>query len=283
MDGLDRPWDGDRSNWLESFQCEVGGALARFDDALGTIGGGNHFAELQQVETVADRERFNALGMDENRLVVLVHSGSRGLGGDVLLEHKLRLGFGGMASESEEAAHYMARHDGAMRWAAANRALIAWRFAAALGSEARRVLDLPHNFIAREMLGGRDCWIHRKGANPSTCGALVIPGSRGTLSYLVEPVGDQELNARSVSHGAGRKWARSDCRGRLQQRYDEASLQRTELGGRVICEDRDLLYEEAPQAYKNVEVVVQDLVDAGLIRVVASLRPLITYKVRRAE
>jgi release factor H-coupled RctB family protein len=50
----------------------------------------------------------------------------------------------------------------------------------------------------------------------------------------------------------------------------------------VICEDRDLLYEEAPQAYKDVGAVVQDLVDAGLVRVIATLRPLITYKLRRA-
>jgi release factor H-coupled RctB family protein len=68
----------------------------------------------------------------------------------------------------------------------------------------------------------------------------------------------------------------------LRDRFDEASLSRTQLGSRVICEDRDLLYEEAPQAYKDVGAVVQDLVDAGLVRVIATLRPLITYKLRRA-
>lgn len=58
-------------------------------------------------------------------------------------------------------------------------------------------------------------------------------------------------------------------------------MTRTDLGGRVICEDRGLLYEEAPQAYKNVDVVVKDLVDAALARVVvATFRPVITYKVR---
>ena len=54
----------------------------------------------------------------------------------------------------------------------------------------------------------------------------------------------------------------------------------TELGGRVVCEDRNLLYEEAPMAYKNIERVIRDLLEARLIRVIASLRPLLTYKTR---
>jgi release factor H-coupled RctB family protein len=284
LTGFDRPWDGDREAWLDPFLGDAADdSLIRFNAALGTIGGGNHFAELQQVDSVTDRERFNALGLDDDQLVVLVHSGSRGLGKDVLLSHQLRHGYGSLDSGSADALAYMARHDHAVKWGAANRALIAWRFLNAIGSEARKVLDLPHNFIARESFSGKEVWNHRKGANPSTRGPLVIPGSRGSLSYLVEPVGDQDFNARSVSHGAGRKWSRSDCRARLERRYDEASLQRTDLGGRVICEDRDLLYEEAPQAYKNVDIVVQDLVDAGLIRVIAALKPVITYKLRRAD
>jgi len=282
LNGLDRPWDGDADAWLAPFLQEANGP-GGFNQALGTIGGGNHFAELQQIDSVSDRDRFNALGLDEDRLVVLVHSGSRGLGKNVLLSHQLQHGYGGLASDSDDARNYIGRHDHAVKWGEANRALIAWRFLNLLGSEARRVLDLPHNFIAREAFAGKERWIHRKGANPSTRCALVIPGSRGSLSFLVEPCGDQEFNARSVSHGAGRKWARSDCRARLERRYDEATMQRTDLGSRVICENRDLLYEEAPQAYKNVEVVVQDLIDAGLVRVVATLRPLITYKFRRAD
>jgi release factor H-coupled RctB family protein len=274
---LDQPWNGDRENWLNQFGLASGDQ----DEALGTIGGGNHFAELQQVERVEHAERFKALGMDEHALVVLVHSGSRGLGKVVLAKHQHKHGYEGLPDDCEDARTYMADHDRAVKWARASRALIAWRFLSALGSEANTVLDLTHNFVAREPLAGSDGWIHRKGANPSISGAVVIPGSRGTLSYLVMPCGDQDRNARSVSHGAGRKWNRTDCRSRLRERYDVASLSRTEIGSRVICEDRELLYEEAPQAYKDVETVVQDLVDAGLVRVVAALKPLITYKLRR--
>ncbi|MCW8128791.1 MAG: RNA ligase RtcB family protein [Planctomycetota bacterium] len=275
---LDRPWDGDRAGWLAQFDLAPGDQ----DESLGTIGGGNHFAELQQVEDVEDRAAFAALGLDEDRLVLLVHSGSRGLGREVLAGHMANHGYAGLDAAGDDARAYIARHDHAVAWAQASRALIAWRFLHALGSEARVALDLPHNFVARETLGGCAAWIHRKGANPSNRGALVVPGNRGSFSYLVEPAGPQEANARSVAHGAGRKWNRSDCRARLRERYGEDDLVRTELGSRVICEDRELLYEEAPQAYKKIEAVVGDLVEAGLVRVVAKLRPLITYKVRRA-
>ena len=57
----------------------------------------------------------------------------------------------------------------------------------------------------------------------------------------------------------------------------------TELGGRVVCEKRDLLYEEAPLAYKNIERVIRDLLEAGLVRVIASFRPVFTYKMRETR
>ena len=82
---------------------------------------------------------------------------------------------------------------------------------------------------------------------------VVIPGSRGSLSYLVKPMGDGESHAWSLAHGAGRKWARSDARQRMRERFGMHQLVQTPLGGRVICEERDLLYEEAPAAYKNIE------------------------------
>ena len=280
LTGLDRPWDGDHAKWLSAFALEPG----EQDVALGTIGGGNHFAELQQFERVDDAAEFAALGLDAERLVVLVHSGSRGLGQAVLHSHQLLHGYGPLVEGSADAHAYTARHDHAVKWAQASRALIALRFLQALGSDARGVLDLPHNFVERAAdNGGVNRWVHRKGANPAGRGALVIPGSRGAHSYLVVPTGEQAANGWSLAHGAGRKWNRHDCRARLSERYDEAALVRTALGSRVICEDRALLYEEAPQAYKNIDVVVSDLVDAGLVRVVARMSPLITYKVRRDE
>ena len=138
-----------------------------------------------------------------------------------------------------------------------------------------------HNWIEPCEVGGRECWLHRKGAAPSTCGPVIIPGSRGAFSYLVQPAAPTELSAWSLAHGAGRKWARTDSRARLEKRFTAKDLTRTALGSHVVCEDKELLFEEAPQAYKNITVVIADLVHVGLIEVVALLRPLVTYKVRR--
>jgi release factor H-coupled RctB family protein len=69
----------------------------------------------------------------------------------------------------------------------------------------------------------------------------------------------------------------------MRERFGVMELVQTALGGRVICEERDLLYEEAPAAYKNIAAVVQDLVDAGLVSVIATFRPLLTYKTRKGR
>jgi release factor H-coupled RctB family protein len=167
-------------------------------------------------------------------------------------------------------------------WARANRALIVERFLACIGATGEPILDIGHNTLERVSHEGMDLWLHRKGAAPSGRGLVVIPGSRGTLSYLVAPKGDSIESGWSLAHGAGRRWKRSECRARLERRFSVESLTTTQLGGVVICQDRDLLYEEAPPAYKDINQVIRDLERSGLIEVVATFRPLITYKrVRR--
>ncbi|MFB1479509.1 RtcB family protein [Corallococcus sp. RDP092CA] len=100
------------------------------------------------------------------------------------------------------------------------------------------------------------------------------------MSYLVLPVGTGEQSAYSLAHGAGRKWTRSAARERVRERFTAESLTRTSFKSHVVCEDRDLLFEEAPPAYKAIDRVVTDLVEAGLVRVVATLAPVLTYKTR---
>jgi len=109
---------------------------------------------------------------------------------------------------------------------------------------------------------------------------VVIPGSRGALSYLVAPVGDGRGSAHSLAHGAGRKWTRTSARERMRERFTAESLTRTAFKSHVVCENKDLLFEEAPPAYKAIDRVVTDLVEAGLVRVVATLAPVLTYKTR---
>jgi release factor H-coupled RctB family protein len=274
---LEHPWDESVGDFLAARDLES----TEFDAALGMIGGGNHFAELQTVEKVLNAAEFKKFGLGKQQLVVLVHSGSRGLGETILRAHVDEHCASGVATDSAAAEEYLRGHDFAVRWAKANRELIAHRFATVLGAEAKCLWDGCHNSISHREDDAEAVWLHRKGAVAAESDFVVIPGSRGSLSYLVKPTGDGESHAWSLAHGAGRKWARSDARQRMRERFSAAELTQTPLGGRVVCEERDLLYEEAPAAYKNIEAVIADLVAAGLVSVIATLRPLLTYKTRK--
>ncbi|MGO8699094.1 MAG: RNA ligase RtcB family protein [Limisphaerales bacterium] len=276
---LEHPWD----EFANEFLAERELPSTQFDSALGTIGGGNHFAELQAVEEVFDAESFKDLGVGNQQLLVLVHSGSRGFGEMVLRGFVIRHGCNGTEVESAEGERYLDGHELSVRWAKANRELIARRFAATLGAEAGLLWDGCHNSITRHGTNGESVWVHRKGAVSAEGGSVVIPGSRGALSYLVKPTGDGASYAWSLAHGAGRKRARSDARLRMRERFGPYQLLQTGLGSRVVCEERDLLYEEAPEAYKNIGAVIEDLVAAGLISVIATFRPLLNYKTRKVR
>jgi len=277
LEALEGSWDGDTGPWLDA----AGIGATGMELALGTVGSGNHFAELQTIEEVRDAAAFSALGLAEEEMVMLVHSGSRGYGDALLQEHVRKHRDAGLKPGTDEAADYLRKHAVGVAWATANRALIAHRFLAAIRGEGKRVLDICHNSVTAAAVDGCSCWLHRKGAAPSDKGPVVIPGSRGDFSYLVRPVGEHGANAFSLPHGAGRKWTRTDSKGRLDRRYRAEDLKRTDLGGIVIFEDKELLFEEAPQAYKNAASVVGDVVDAGLVEVIAVLRPLITFKTAR--
>lgn len=274
LHNLDGPWDGDPAVALAS----AGLSPSLADASLGTIGGGNHFVELQRVEEIVDAQRFDALDLDADRVWMMVHSGSRGLGHAILESWTARGAIDGLAADGADGQAYLAAHDQAAAWAVVNREVIAARFFDRLGLNGRRLLDICHNSVTPHASG----WLHRKGAAPADGGLVAIPGSRGDFSYLVEPITDHADTAlHSLAHGAGRKWSRSDARARLSTRFKISELERTALGSRVICEDRQLIYEEAPQAYKDIRAVVADLEQAGLVRVIARLRPLISYKTRR--
>ena len=274
---LEEPWDGNTRERL----ARAGLVTTQFVEAFGTLGGGNHFAELQAVEKVTDPASFASLGLAKDELALLIHSGSRGLGQSVLETHIEEHGGAGVDASSSAATRYMLCHDHAVRWAEASRALLAQRFLDTFGAAGECVWDGCHNSITRRESDGEVVWLHRKGAVEAEGDFVIIPGSRGSMSYIVKPMGDGESHAWSLAHGAGRKWARSDARQRMRERFSVSELAQTPLGGRVVCEERDLLYEEAPAAYKNIEAVIADLVAAGLVSIIATLRPLLTYKTRK--
>ncbi len=157
---LESPWDEEVGEFLAKHDLKS----TDFNRALGTIGGGNHFAEVQVVEKVLDSDAFMKLDLAKQQLVMLVHSGSRGLGESILRSHVDQHFGEGVEADSFAAQEYLRGHDVAVRWAKANRELIARRFAAALGAEAACLWDGCHNNITRQESDGDTVWLHRKGA-----------------------------------------------------------------------------------------------------------------------
>lgn len=274
---LDAPLDADLLPELAELSC-----AGAYQHALGTIGGGNHFAEIERVDAVLSREHLPA-GFDENALHILVHSGSRGFGGHILARHIDAHGHAPLAAQSDAARQWLHAHDAAVRFAHANRTAIAARLARNLGAALMPVSDSVHNQLLPQVIHGETGWLHRKGAAPADSGLVVIAGSRGSHSYLVMPTGKEAGNLQSLAHGAGRKWQRGACKARLSGKYRVADLARNPFGGYVICEDKTLLYDEAPQAYRNIEHTIAALLAHELIIPVARFAPLITYKTRGAK
>lgn len=282
---IEQPLDDSWSSLIERRKLEKGISTDRYDRALGTIGGGNHFAEFQAIDEVYDQVALDELGLNKKHLQLLVHSGSRGLGQSILVEHITKYNHDGLQFDGKDFQDYLHKHDEAVRWAELNRELIARRFVETIRANANCALDINHNLVLPKTIDGCEGWLHRKGATPSDKDYVVIPGSRGDYSYLVKPVTDEDASAEnmatslySLAHGAGRKWKRGECHGRLGHKYKREDLYRTALGSRVICGNKELLYDEAPEAYKKCETVISDMVDAGLIEVVAKLRPVLTFK-----
>ena len=269
---LESPMDEELvSKLFQKFNLEK-----KFESAIGTVGGGNHFCEFQKIDSIINKDLFDSFSLEKNNFFLLVHSGSRGLGELILQEHIKKYNSKGLSINNPDFIKYLEKHDYAVKWAKLNREAIATRMSNQLNFNLSLICDIEHNFI--ETLPKKQ-FLHRKGAIPSNKGLVVIPGSRGHNSYLVLPKNKEITDSLfSLSHGAGRKWKRSEVKGRLSHKYKVSDLQKTELGSRVICEDKQLLYEEAPMAYKNISNVINDLIDADLIEVVATLKPFITYK-----
>ncbi len=287
-------------------------ARQRGHDQLGTLGGGNHFLEIQEVEQIADEELAAALGLSLGQVTILIHTGSRGLGHQVCTDY-VRLMDQVMARygihvpdrqlacaplSSPEGQAYFAAMSAAANFAWANRQVLTHRvrevFRRVVGSDAdpslRVVYDVAHNIAKLERHGGELLCVHRKGATrafgPHAPGAdelppryrqtgqpVFIPGSMGTGSWVL--VGDDRSEALALGsccHGAGRALSRSAAKKQVA-----GHVLRKELEARGIvvrCPSNAELAEEAPLAYKDVDHVVDVVARAGLARKVARLRPL---------
>ena len=284
LGSIDELWEGDSATYLQSGGANMEEDLIGFEKSLGTIGGGNHFAELQVIHQIFDSKAVEELGLSSKKAVLLVHSGSRGMGQEVLNRYHRSEGQNALDPESQGGLNYLRHHRCAVEFAKSNRQLIAQRFAENIGAEMKSLLDLSHNFLECVEIEGEHFWLHRKGAAPADQGLVVIPGSRSSLTYLVRPAGDGVKNLKSLAHGAGRKVSRTQS----DEKFGKISpdeLRRPKdkeigLDNLVICEQRDLLRQEHGKAYKDIDRVIDDMRTFGLLEVVATFKPILTYKTR---
>ena len=242
-----------------------------FGASLGTIGGGNHFLELAEVERAEGGD-----GLVRGGLAVVAHSGSRGLG--KYLADRWPEG----PIDGDTLARWRGELAGALRWARVNRLLLAWKMMVVAGAtrpgRVGGTFDVVHNAVWPTTVAGAPAWLHRKGAAPAEQGQrTIVLGSRGAPSFVMEGLGHAGALC-SVAHGAGRRMTRTEARQKLERKHTRASLARTPGGGRVLCDETTLLYEEHPDAYKPIEPIVAALEAFGAARTLARLRPVLTAK-----
>jgi release factor H-coupled RctB family protein len=246
-------------------------------EKLGTIGSGNHFAEFQKIEKIYLKSEFEKLNISRDNLMLLVHSGSRVYGQVILEEYQKEYGVLPLEEGSEAFYGYMKKHNNALDYARVNRKIIAEKLLRIIGKERPDlVLDSSHNMITEKEENGKKIYIHRKGAAPSDIGMIVIAGTRDSLSYIVKPKENLYEYSYSVSHGAGRKWTREGSKDRILKIHGKNKI--IQMNKNLIYSDKKVLFEESREAYKNIERVIQDLLEHDMIDIVASLKPLITFK-----
>ncbi|MES0491801.1 MAG: RNA ligase RtcB family protein [Leptospirales bacterium] len=251
----------------------------KYDEQLGTIGSGNHFAEFLTVEKVFDSKKFNESGLNKDSVYLLIHSGSRRFGNDILREYVDARKDGGCRPGEDAYEKYIDSHHKALLWAKLNRELIAKRLLQKLGTTDATILDIAHNYIeSMEHEDGGTTFVHRKGAISAESDLVVIPGSRGTPSYLVEPLKNEAAHGYSLAHGAGRKWNRIKSRQMSRIKYKDKDIRNMKGHSALLTNDRNVMLEEAPEAYKNIKTIIADLEQERLIRVVSCFTPRITYK-----
>jgi tRNA-splicing ligase RtcB len=265
----------------------------RGQNQIGSLGGGNHFIELQH---------------DGERLWVMFHTGSRGFGHGLasyyfeLAREELRLARGQMdlgyfRPESRHWNDYKNAVAAGGNYAIANRLTIgrevAAAFAETFAEEPELVYEISHNLVQEERhpdLFPRPVWIHRKGAtralpagHPMLAGTrwektghpVLIPGSMGDFSYLLRPRQGAARALYSVNHGCGRRKSRSAARREISQA--EADRRMRELGVVVNAGGR-VPVDESPACYKPAEEVVRAVSEAGLAEVEVRLSPIASIK-----
>lgn len=285
---------------------------------LGSLGSGNHFLEIQVVDEIYDEEAAEAFGLKKGMITIMIHSGSRGCGHQVCSdylrvmdkaykEEKLDLPDRQLACapiDSKEAQNYLKAMFAAANYAWANRQMMThWireSFEEVLGKSAKDmdmgiVYDVAHNIAKKETHSYKgvksDLIVHRKGATRAFGPGreeiplkyreigqpVLIPGTMGTSSYILKGTEiAMEETFGSTAHGAGRVLSRSQAKKDFTAEEIEESLD--EKGIKIKATSKNVIAEEAPGAYKDVDNVVKISDAVGIARLVAKVSPLAVTK-----
>ncbi|MBU1255843.1 RtcB family protein [Patescibacteria group bacterium] len=308
--------------------CEAGGKMEQADASVvseraknrgrsqvGTLGSGNHFIEVQKVDKIFDQEIAQIFGLFKDQIIIMIHSGSRGLGHQVatdyikeftglMRKYKIQVPdreFACVPFNSPEGQRGLAASAAAANYAWANRQMIAhfvrkaWKFV--LGEKNSNLVslyDVAHNIIKIEKynIDGKEVElaIHRKGATRAfppnhpeipekyqyVGQPVLIPGSMGTASYVLVGTKQGEESFFSTSHGAGRTMSRKAATRQISG--PEVIRKLKEKGIIVKCRSLRGIAEEAPMAYKDIDNVVDVVHNAGLSKKVARVVPLAVIK-----
>jgi tRNA-splicing ligase RtcB (3'-phosphate/5'-hydroxy nucleic acid ligase) len=247
---------------------------------VGTLGGGNHFIEIQKG--------------DDGFIWIMIHSGSRNIGKKVAdfynreavgLNKKAgekygpQTGLAWLSLESGTGNNYMREMCYCLSFAFHNRHLMMDRIATTFedkfgsGFEFGDLINIPHNYASVENHFGENLVVHRKGATRATKGLMgIVPGSQGTKSFIVEGTGNPD-SFESCSHGSGRAMCRNQAIKTLNLQEEIARLDKLHIIHSIRTRS-DL--DEAPSAYKNIDEVLA--LQTDLVKVLVKLSPLAVIK-----
>ncbi len=302
-----------RLEWADASFVSIK-AKNRGRDQVGTLGSGNHFLEIQKVEEIFNEEVAQVFGLFKDQIVIMIHCGSRGLGHQVATDYinefmrlmekyKIRVPdreFACVPFNSNEGQRGLSASASAANYAWANRQMItyfvrkAWKSIFGEKSSLQLLYDVAHNIIKKEkyIIDGKETEVamHRKGSTRAfpphhpeipqryreVGQPVLIPGSMGTASYVLVGTSQGEEAFYSTTHGAGRTMSRHAA---IRSISGQEIIKKLQAKGIIVkCWSLKGLAEEAPEAYKNIDEVVDVVHKAGLSKKVAKLIPLAVIK-----
>lgn len=266
------------------------------DSFMGTVGGGNHFCELQFIDEIVDKTVAWNNGFSKRKVAIMVHSGSLDLGRAIAMYYN-DIAIKGIGNENqrnifsplkekEDIVNYMGEMAAAVNFASVNRLSIALMVVNSLKKVLKKdinikpIYDLPHNFAAIE----DGFTIHRKGAcptrNKNKDSLVIIPGSMGTESWILKS-GKSSESIFSAPHGAGRVMSRNAGRAKISELEKIRVV--TKLDYSTVRNDIKQNYisnlaEEAPSVYKDIIPVIETVEHADIANKVIKLKPILTIK-----